>query len=583
MKSFFKKIFSTILSVLVSFFVLLIIGVVFISVAISAFENEKDIVVKPNSILHIKLNSEVVERASSNPFSNLNQEGDKGPMELKDILDKIEKAKTDENIKLIYLNIDNINAGVSQILEIRNKLLEFKKTNKPIIAYSEVYSQLGYYLSSVADSIYMHKEGMLELNGFSAEIMFYKDLLKKLDIDIQVIKHGKYKSAVEPFILDKMSQENRAQVKLLLESMYNNVFDSIASQRDIASYQIRDYINELALESPNSCKKLGFVDRLIYEDELREIMRNITGNKKLNYVSLQKYSKSKESNQINAKEKIAIIYANGDIESGNGDYNTIGSTTTAKAIREARKNSDIKAIVFRVNSPGGSALASDVILREALLAKKQKPFIVSMGDYAASGGYYISCMADKIVANPTTITGSIGVFGMVPNLERFYKNKLGISIDTVKTNKYSDMGFNRKLSDFERNKIKSGVKRIYDTFIGHVSLGRNMSKDDVNTIGQGRVWSGYDAKKIDLIDEYGGLETAISIASQMAEIDNFKIISLPKKKDPLESLMSEIKIKHSFQNFLNTLGIDTEFTDSVKKILDEDPVQARIPYIIKLK
>jgi len=560
--------------------ILLIIGFVAI------ISSEDEVKVKENSILKIDLaNTSVVERSSENPFDGLSLSGDvASTIELKQVLDNIEKAKLDDNIKVIYINTSYVSAGISQIEEIRNKLLEFKQTGKPIIAYSEVYNQAAYYLSSVANKVYLNPEGVVELKGLSAGFIFYKGLLEKLDIEVQIIRHGKFKSAVEPFMLDKMSDANREQMQLLLNSFADNLFDSIASQRGMTLSDIHNHANNLSLENAKSCLDLHYVDALLYQDQVDDSLLVISKSEKLNFISLNKYSNVKVEKKEISRNKIAIIYATGEINSGEGDEKSIGSETTAKAIKTAREDKNVKAIVLRVNSPGGSALASDVIWRETVLAKEEKPLIVSMGDYAASGGYYIACAADSIVANPTTLTGSIGVFGMIPNLQKLYKNKLGISIDTVNTNKHADMGMNRALTKFEEDKIQKSVVDIYTTFITHVGEGRNMSTTAVDEIGQGRVWTGYDAKDIGLIDTYGGLEKAIEIAVYLAEIEDYRIISLPKKKDPFAELALKFGGETSISDLVMLkLGLKTELTNPIENLLKRDKIQARIPFIMELK
>jgi len=560
--------------------ILLIIGFVAI------ISSEDEVKVKENSILKIDLaNTSVVERSSENPFDGLSLSGDvASTIELKQVLDNIEKAKLDDNIKAIYINTSYVSAGISQIEEIRNKLLEFKQTGKPIIAYSEVYNQAAYYLSSVANKVYLNPEGVVELKGLSAGFIFYKGLLEKLDIEVQIIRHGKFKSAVEPFMLDKMSDANREQMQLLLNSFADNLFDSLASQRGMTLSDIHNHANNLSLENAKSCLDLHYVDALLYQDQVDDSLLVISKSEKLNFISLNKYSNVKVEKKEISRNKIAIIYATGEINSGEGDEKSIGSETTAKAIKTAREDKNVKAIVLRVNSPGGSALASDVIWRETVLAKEEKPLIVSMGDYAASGGYYIACAADSIVANPTTLTGSIGVFGMIPNLQKLYKNKLGISIDTVNTNKHADMGMNRALTKFEEDKIQKNVVDIYTTFITHVGEGRNMSTTAVDEIGQGRVWTGYDAKDIGLIDTYGGLEKAIEIAVYLAEIEDYRIISLPKKKDPFAELAQKFGGETSISDLVMLkLGLKTELTNPIENLLKRDKIQARIPFIMELK
>ena len=584
MLKFLKNIFSTLIGILLSFVVIVVTLIGVLSVSSEYQKKEKKI--DKNTILKIDLSTQVVERASSNPLSDLDllNPEPKKQLELKTILDNIEKAKFDDNIIAIYINSPFVNAGLSQTEEIRNKLLEFKKTGKPIIAYSEVYSIKNYFLASVADKIYMNPLGVIDHKGLSATVMFFKGLLEKLNIDLQIFRLGKFKSAIEPFTLDKMSNENREQLKLMLNSINDNIMDSISSQRQIPFEVVKKHANQLTLNSAEICLEKGYVDNLIYEDQVEDSLIAIGTNEKLKTISLKGYSSVKSKDKDISRNKIAIVYATGEINSGKGDVASIGSKTTSAAIKKARKDKNVKAIILRVNSPGGSALASDVIWRETTLAQKEKPLVVSMGDYAASGGYYIACAADTIIANPTTLTGSIGVFGMIPNMQNFYKSNFGITVDTVKTNTYADMGTSRKLSTFEKNKIQEGVKNVYSTFISRVSDGRDITTQEVDAIGQGRVWSGYDAKDIGLVDLYGGLETAIVIAAELAEVDDYRVISLPKIEDPFTKIMNDLtesKLVTFFETEFNL--IDTKKIKKVKDLITSDEIQTRIPYLIELE
>ncbi len=541
MLNFLKNIFSTVIGILLSFLIIILIiaGVASISSQKSTSTKKLD----DKHFLKIDLSKEVVERTSTNPFSSLDPMNIDASQQLslKTILDNIEKAKTDENITGIYINSPIVNAGMSKAEEIRNKLLEFKETKKPIVAYNEVYAMKSYYLSSVADRLYINPMGIIDHKGMSATVMFFKGLLEKLNIDLQIFRLGKFKSAIEPFTLEKMSDSNRKQLKLLLKSVNNNIIDSIASQRGISKIKIHKDANQLKLSSAEICLEENYVDGILYEDQVKDTLKMLLGKDKLKIISINKYSNVKTKKKEISRNKIAIVYANGGINSGKGDENSIGSITTSKAIEKARKDEKVKAIVLRINSGGGSALASDVIWRETVLAKNEKPLVVSFGDVAASGGYYIACAADKIFASPTSITGSIGVFGMIPNMNEFYKSNFGITFDTVKTNNSADMGIYRKLTSFEKQKIQQGIEDVYKTFISRVSEGRGISTKQVDNIGQGRVWSGYDAKKIGLIDEFGGLEKAIESAAALAEIEEYRTISLPKQKDPFTEFFRWVK------------------------------------------
>ena len=584
MLKFIKNIFSTLIGILLSFFVIVLIIIGIASLSSKSQNSTKKLDEK--HFLKIDLSSEVVERESSNPFSSfdpMNIEANK-QLGLKNILDNIEKAKNDDNIAGIYINSPIVNAGISKTEEIRNKLLEFKRTKKPIVAYNEAYGMKSYYLSSVADRLYINPMGVIDHKGMSATLMFFKGLLDKLNVDLQIFRLGKFKSAIEPFTLDKMSNSNREQVKLMLNSINNNIIDSIASQRKISKDIIHQYANQLKLSSAKICLEENYVDGILYEDQVKDTLKLLLGEDKLKLISLKKYSNVKTKKKEISRNKIAVIYANGGINTGKGDENSIGSITTSKAIEKARVDEKVKAIVLRVNSGGGSALASDVIWRETILAKKDKPLVVSFGDVAASGGYYIACAADKIIANPTSITGSIGVFGMIPNMNEFYKSNFGITFDTVKTNDYADMGIYRKLTTFEKQKIQQGIKEVYETFITKVGEGRGISKKQVDEIGQGRVWSGYDAKKIGLIDEFGGIEKAIELAAKLAEIDEYRTISLPKQKDPFTEFIDDLT-QTKFSNMLNdelNLINEKDFI-AIKEIVKGDKIQTRIPFILDLK
>ena len=572
MKNFLKNTFSRLLSIIIIFIFFLVLVTILIP-------KEKEIIVKENSILKIKLEENILDRTSGNPLPQINglSLSTANNIELKEILDNIEKAKLDEKIKGIYLNISGLNAGLSNVEEIREKLLEFKESGKFIYSYSEVYTQLSYFLSSVSDSIFLNPQGMVEFNGFSAGVLFYKDLLDKIGYDVQIIRHGKFKSAVEPYMYNGMSDENRNQLEKLLNSMSDVINEGVSKQRSIKESKINEIINNLELNSPYTCMELNFVDELKYEDEVLSFLEE----KSENIIDFQEYLNVKSEKSI-SENKIAIIYASGAINTGEGSYNSIGSETTVQAIREAAEDEKVKAIVLRVNSPGGSALASDIILRELNLAKQKKKIVVSMGDYAASGGYYISCNADKIFANHTTLTGSIGVFGIVPNSKKLLNEKLGVYVDTVNTHKYSDIGRgNRKLTNFELDVIQESVEDIYETFITHVSEGRGMSKLDVDKIGQGRVWSGRDALEVGLIDQIGGLEDAIISAAELSELEDYRIVSLPKKTDEIEELLKGLTMKQNV--FLEEiLNISDEAIEQIKFLNSRDRIQTILPYIIDI-
>ena len=549
--NFIKKIFSNILSTIISTIILFVILLIFFS-TLGNYMNKKDrISIEENTVLKIDLSTPVVERSADNPIEFINSSGD-NPIELKDVLLSIEKAKNDDRIKLIYLNFSEVNAGLSFIEEIRAKLVDFKTSGKQIIAYSNYYSQYSYLLCSVADKIYLNPNGFIDLKGISASVVFFKNLLAKIGVETQIIRKGQFKSAVEPFTETKMSSSSRLQTKLLIEDISEFMTNCISEERNIEVSKINNDINELRLNSAAACKKLNYIDDILYEDQLKDSLKLFSSSTKIKIINLKKYVNVKLNNkQKISRNKIAVIYANGTISNNKGSINEIGTQTITKSLIQAREDKNVKAIVLRVNSPGGSAMTSDLIWRETIITKKEKPIIVSMGDYAASGGYYIACAADSIFSNKTTVTGSIGVFGIIPNLKKLYNEKLSVFFDTVNTHKYSDMGTNRGLTNFEIDKIRENINQIYSDFINKVADGRNMDTLYVDNIGQGRVWSGAKAKEIGLVDTHGGLFDAIDAAKLIANIDDYRLIELPKKKDPFEDIFSKINSSTKFLNLID--------------------------------
>jgi protease-4 len=479
-----------------------------------------------------------------------------------------------------------LQAGMATIEEIRGALVNFKKSGKFIIAYSEVYTQGAYYLASVADKVYLNPEGLLEFKGFSSQISFYKGALDKLDIEAQVIKVGTYKSAVEPFILDKMSDPNRLQVNSFLGSLYDHFLEKISESRKIPKDSLFAIANELKVQNAATAVKYHLADGLKYKDEIIDELKSRTKTDKkddIKSISIEDYSSSINDSE-SSKDRIAVIYASGEITGGEGNDETIGSERISRAIRKARTDDKVKAVVLRVNSPGGSALASDVIWREVILTKKVKPVIVSMGDVAASGGYYISCAADSIFAEPNTITGSIGVFGIIPNLQKFFNNKLGITFDGVKTGKYSDLGsVTRPLTDTERLIIQQEVNRIYASFTKRVADGRKKSQTYVDSIGQGRVWSGAQALKNGLVDRLGTIDNAIASAAKMAKLKSYKLVTYPAQKEPLESLFESAGDQMQDHYTKMQLGEQYRYYRELKNALEFTGIQARMPYNISIK
>lgn len=578
--------------ILVIFFWFLIaVGIVSAIVASS----DKETVLENNSVLEIKLDGEVVDRATDNPFENLDipllASTQKVGIDL--LKESITKAKNEDKVKGIYLRIDDVSAGYAACEEIRSALVDFKSSGKFIYAYSEVYSQKAYYLASVADKIFINPEGSLMFTGISSSTPYFSKALDKLGVEMQVIRHGKFKAAVEPYILDKMSPENKEQIETYIGSIWNNVLGEIATSRNTTV----SALNSIADENMyfRHAKKLidnNLVDSLVYEDQVLDFLKSKAGiesKKDIPFVTVSELKNvpAKRESKGLAKNKIAVIYAAGEIDmesSSSLSEEGISGIALSKEIREARQDSSIKAIVLRVNSPGGSALASELIWREVKLAADQKPTVVSMGNLAASGGYYIACAADSIVANPTTLTGSIGVFGLIPNANELIDGKLGIKNEVVNTNKLSDMpSLTRALTDEEKQIMQEMVENVYSTFVSHVAEGRNMTYEQVDAIGQGRVWTGENALKLGLVDKLGNLDDAIAIAKNMAKLDTYRVVKLPKETDPIEELMKGFSTKMKMSILEKELGSAVKYYKSLESIKNSSGIMARIPHGLELE
>ncbi|MCC7533769.1 MAG: signal peptide peptidase SppA [Bacteroidia bacterium] len=583
MKQFLKYTFATIVGSLISFLLLVFIFIFTVSAMVSAFDKEEIKELKNNSILTLKLDYVIPERTSKNPFESMDLSFTPTKLNsgLNDILKAIKEAKTNENIKGIYLNVSISPNSYATLESIREALIDFKTSKKFIIAYGEVLEEHSYYIASVADEIYLNPSGELLLDGFSNSTPYLKGLFDKLGIEPQLIRHGKYKAAGEPLITNKMSDENRKQIEAYTGSIFNNFCDDIAKSRNLKTDEVKEIINELKVQSPEDAKKLGLITNILFEDEVLDILTKKTGVEKykdVSDVSSEELAKHAKNTPYSVKEKIAVLYCVGDIVSGNSDKNTMGSTTIVESLRKAKEDSTIKAVVLRINSPGGSAMASDVIWREVKLTKKIKPVIVSMGDMAASGGYYIASPANTIVAQKNSITGSIGVFALLINAQKLIKEKLGINVETVKFGKYADMGTtNRALTDEEKQIMQRYIDRIYTDFIEKVAEGRNLKKEFVDSIAQGRVWSGTDAKAIGLIDEYGGLDKAIEIAAKQASIDKYRIINYPEQKSALDELMNNLSMEASAYWLRYQMGEQYTWYKQVKDATKYEGLQMRVP------
>lgn len=552
--------------------------------------SQSTVTVKPKSVLYMDLSYDIPERTSSDNLSSVlgslqNKNADMSGMN--DIIANIDYAKNDPNISGIFLEMSSVGTSPANIEEIRNHIISFRESGKFVITYSETMAQNAYYLATAGNEIYINPDGMLDIHGMASQIMFYKHLLDKLDIEIQIIRgpNNKFKSAVEPYFLDKMSDANREQMEKLLNSIWFKIVSDINVSRGINIQRINELADNLALTfDAGVALDEGFVDGLAYRDEIIARIKDLADiekSGKINVVTNSQYASARPEPKAKA-DKIAVIYANGQIIDGDGDDATIGSTTLSKAIREARENKKVKAIVMRVNSPGGSALASEVIRREVELAKAEKPFIISMGNYAASGGYWISSEGDYIFADPTTLTGSIGVFGTFPNAKKFLNETVGLTFDVAKTNKNADFGsITEPLTDYQKAMLQKYVGKTYNDFTALVARTRGLRQSYVDSIGQGRVWTGADALELGLVDELGGLDKAIEYAANKANLKDYSIKNYPKQKDLMETLMSgNLTEPYTKSLIKKRLGSNYTYIETFENVSRLNGIQALMPFMI---
>lgn len=596
MRPFWRSFWASILAYIVlSILVIFLINVVLFTLAGSLIQSD-GLKISDNSYLEMNLNFDIKERGGIETTNDFNNPISKS-YGIHQIGSVLEKAKNDERIKGIVLKISNVNMGLSTIDNLRDYLKDFKSSGKFIIAYGETFSMGAFYLNSIADKIYLYPEGMIDFRGLGSEMMFFKKALDNLDVDVQIIrgKDNKFKGAVEPFMYEKMSAENKLQITKLLDDVWKNMTHNIKDSRDISLESLNEIADSIYSYNSIGCLKYNLVDNLIYEDQLDSIIKkNIGLNKdaKVQQVLFKKYldgkSPKKGMNFGQNNGNIAVVYALGTIVSGKGLDGEMGSTTIVKAINKAKNDSSIKAVVLRVNSPGGSALASDVIWRSVEKTKEIKPVIVSMGDLAASGGYYISCGADRIFAEPNTITGSIGVFGMIPNLGRMLENKIGITFDRVETNDHAAMTMFSPLDKKELSTIQKGVDEIYENFISKVAFGRDgLKKSDVHNVAMGRVWSGKEALDLELVDEIGDLQSAIKFAANKVGLEKteIKLVHYPKIENDellqiLSSLDLETKSSSEIMNYVK--NINNNFNSLIKNRSIEDKFQTIFPFEIRI-
>ena len=583
MKDFFKFTLATVTGIILSSVLLFFLSILIFFSMLASSESETR--VSKNSIMMLKLNGTLTERSQSTPFDFLLKDISNS-YGLDDILSSIQKAKENEHIKGIYIEAGLLEAGISSIEEMRNALAEFKKSGKFIVAYGDTYSQGLYYLSSIADKVLLNPQGMIEWKGLASTPIFYKDLLEKVGVEMQIFKVGTYKSAVEPWISNEMSEANREQISTYLADTWGKITSDVATSRNISSEELNTLADKMLMFHPaEESVKCGLVDTLIYKNDVRDYLKDMMGLDKedgLSVLGLQDMINVKKNVPKDKSGNIvAVYYLEGTIMAGtlSTGENEIDSEKVIKDLRKLQKDKDVKAVVLRINSPGGSAYGSEQIWYAISQLKKEKPVVVSMGDYAASGGYYIACNAE-----PTTLTGSIGIFGMVPNAKEL-TDKIGIHFDVVKTNQYADFGMlTRPMSDGEKNLMQAYVNQGYDLFLTRCAEGRQMSKEEINKIGQGHIWSGVTAKKIGLVDELGGLDKAIEIATTKAQIGTYTLVNYPAKAGFWESLISTTpdnyikarlgrsKVKDLYEQF-----------NILEKMQENDRIQARIPFDINIQ
>ena len=583
---FLGNVLATIVG-LFMFFMICFFGIILLGALFGG--GEETVTVKNNSVIELDLSEIKGDYAGKTNYKDfdyydINHDG------LFDVLKAIEYAKTDDKIKGISILNDVSELGIAQTKALRDQLEDFKKSGKFVYSYADVYSQKEYYLNSVANTIYINPIGELDFKGLSAEIMFFKDFEEKSGLKMEVIRHGKYKSAVEPFLENKMSDANKEQTTQLLNSIWESVVTDIAKSRKITPVRLNQIADGLLARTPEMAKAEGLVDKIAYEDVYHNDIRKalqVTADEDYNKVDIKDYAEDVATSNIDltSKDVIAVIYAQGEIGSGEGDVNEIGEGSMRRSLQEARKDKDVKAIVLRINSPGGNALTSELIWREIELTKKVKPVVVSMGDYAASGGYYIACNANKIYAEANTITGSIGVFGILPNFTEAVK-KLGINVEQVKTNpNASEYSPFQPMDANYRGFAQEGVEKIYGVFVKRVADGRKLTTTQVDAIGQGRVWSGQDALKIGLVDKIGGMDEAIQEAARLGKTNKFRTQDFPEYEKEFGDILSKFGLAQSKESIIKEAVGEQNFEilKHIKQMTTQKGVQARMAYELKIK
>jgi len=591
MKDFLKIMLASAIGFIIAQVILSLIAMLLFFGMIGSFVGSmsaEKFTLQENSVLNLRLDGSITERTpEQDPFTSMIGADYPSVMGLNDIVGAIRKAKNDDKIKGIYLDSRMLSASMATLAEIRQELLNFKESDKFIVSYADTYTQGGYYLASVADKVAINPQGMLDLHGLSSTPIFFKDALDKLGIEMQIFKVGTYKSAVEPFTQNEMSEANRAQVTSYLNDAWSFLRQDLAESRSLTTAEIDSLANSLpTLQSTDNLLSANLVDTLLYETEMKDYLRtllNIEEDDKIPSATVAEMNSATTKQVKKTENTVALLYASGNIISGNGSSD-IQDKYMVNQIENLKKDKEVKAVVFRINSGGGSAYASEQIWKAITDLKEEKPVVVSMGDLAASGGYYIACNADKIVAQPTTLTGSIGIFGAIPNLEGTSK-KIGVYADEVKTHEFSDFGnISRPFNERERQMLQAYIEKGYDLFLTRCAEGRDMPKDSMALYAEGRVWTGNQAKEIGLVDELGGIEKAIEIAAEMANLGkSYVVFEYPKVRSRLEELLKPAKEELAARTLKEYLGESYELFLMLKDLKEQDYVQARIPFDLNIR
>lgn len=582
---FWRIFFGALLAFFVGLLSLFLLLLLVMSALVASFSYEKPVTVKPNSVLHLNLNYEIPEQTRYDPAGSISWDllEPRITVGLYDLVTAIRSAESDDRIKGIYLNCGFVGAGMATVAQIRDALQSFRESGKFVVAYAEAYSERGYYLSSVADRLFINPQGMLEFNGINVQYMFFRRMLEKLGVEPQVFFAGRFKTASEPFRLDSMSAANEQMTRWLIDDLYGLMLGHIGASRKLPLSRLDSISQNFLARTPSAAVSYGLADSMLFDDQVRSYLRRqlqLADSAKIPFISLSDYVSAVTQNRPAASERVAILFAEGDIVDGKGSRSNIGSARYADLLRKLRDDKRVKAVVLRINSGGGSALASDVIAREVKLTAARKPVVVSMGDVAGSGGYYIGAPGTRIMAMPSTLTGSIGVFGVFPNTQKLFNEKLGITFDHVKTGRFADFGDAfRPLRDDERLILQQLVDSIYRDFLAVVAAGRGMSLQQVDSIGEGRVWTGRQALERRLVDTLGSVSDAIALAARLAGLADYRVVQYPEPDRDLMMLVEALSRRKEESALRRSLGEWYDVFHEARHVATLKGVQARMPAV----